>query len=557
VTQPPAPVDTVRVTGARAAYAVSTQGGALVGAEMRTFKNLREVAKLRGSQKGDSAPAEAPPVQLARPGDALLSYRVVVAGDTLPLARTVFTRAPAPTAAGAGPTELRLDGTATTRAGAAVPVSLTYTFAPDSYTVRVRADLATAASPAVLLVDLPPTIAPSERDTVDHYNHLAYTWKPDGSGAKSRAFAKLDPGQRDTVAGPLDWAVAKSKYFLLGVLAPRSEPGAGPRAEDGKGVTRPFGGLLMVGGARTTKLAERAQATLVVPMATAGGAGGGGSSATFDVYAGPQEWRRLVAQGRGFEEANPYGGWLGGVVQPFAALAIRVILWMHDAFRLSYGWVLVALGVLIRLVLWPLQQNMLRNQIKMQRIQPEVQLVQSKYKNDPQRLQQEMMKVYAAHGMSPFAPVTGCLPMLLPMPIFFALYFVFGNTIEFRGMPFLWLGDISLKDPFYALPILVAATQLLISWIGMRGTPANPQAQMMGYVMPAMFLFFFLNLAAGLNLYYLTQNLVMLPQQWLLAKERAKAGLGGPGPTASGPTAPAPSGRPVVQGTPVRKPRPA
>jgi YidC/Oxa1 family membrane protein insertase len=138
--------------------------------------------------------------------------------------------------------------------------------------------------------------------------------------------------------------------------------------------------------------------------------------------------------------------------------------------------------------------------------------------------------------MSPFSALSGCLPMLIPLPIFFALFFVFQNTIEFRGVPFLWLHDISLKDPFYILPILVAVTQFLMSWIGMRGAPPNPQAQMLTYAMPAMFLFFFINVASGLNLYYLTQNLIMLPQQWLLARERQKT-----------------QGAPVVQGTPVRR----
>jgi YidC/Oxa1 family membrane protein insertase len=268
----------------------------------------------------------------------------------------------------------------------------------------------------------------------------------------------------------------------------------------------------------------------------------------FDVYAGPQEWRRLAAQGRAFEESNPYGGWLQGIVQPFATMAIRAILWMHDTLRLGYGWVLVGLGVLVRLVLWPLQQNMMRNQLKMQRVQPEIQLVQQRYKTDPQRMQQEVMKVYAEHGMSPLAPLTGCLPMLLPMPIFFALFFVFQNTIEFRGVPFLWMSDISLKDPFYALPVLVAATQFLISWIGMRGQPPNPQTQTITYLMPAMFLVFFVNVAAGLNLYYLTQNLVMIPQQWLLARERLKAGVTPPPPPIQGtPSRPAknPKLRPV------------
>ncbi|MDF1505962.1 YidC/Oxa1 family insertase periplasmic-domain containing protein, partial [Roseisolibacter sp. H3M3-2] len=488
---PVAPAETALVAGSRAAYRVSSLGGSLVGAEMRTYRSLRA---------GTTGAAE-----LAPRGDALLSYRLVVPGDTIALSRV-------PLRVSQSGNTVQLQGTAAGRQGQPFPVSITYSFAPDSYVVRVRGSVQAAAGPAFLLVDLPPTLAVTERDTVDHYNNLAYAWKPLNDDASSIAFGKLDPGERELVAEPLAWAVAKSKYFLLGVLAP-----TGQRFEE----------LSVTGGVRQSKAATRAQGTLVLPLA------GGGFA--FDSYVGPQEWRRLVAQGREFETSNPYGGWLQGLVQPFATIVIRILLWMHDALRLSYGSVLIVLGVAVRLLLWPLQQNAMRSQIRMQRVQPELQLVQTKYKNDPQKLQQEMMKVYAEHGVSPFSALTGCLPMLLPMPIFFALFFVFQNTIEFRGVPFLYLPDISLKDPYYVMPVLVAGTSFLLSWIGMRGAPPNPQTQMITYMMPAMFLFFFLNVASGLNLYYLVQNVVALPQQWLLARERSK------------------SPPPTVQGTPVTK----
>jgi YidC/Oxa1 family membrane protein insertase len=125
--------------------------------------------------------------------------------------------------------------------------------------------------------------------------------------------------------------------------------------------------------------------------------------------------------------------------------------------------------------------------------------------------------------------------MLLPMPIFFALFFVFQNTIEFRGVEWLYLPDISLKDPYYVMPVLVALTQFAVSYIAMKSAPPNPQTKMMTYAMPAMFLFFFVNVASGLNLYYLIQNIVSIPQQWLLSRERTR-------------NAPA---QPVVQGTPM------
>jgi YidC/Oxa1 family membrane protein insertase len=196
---------------------------------------------------------------------------------------------------------------------------------------------------------------------------------------------------------------------------------------------------------------------------------------------------------------------------------------------------LILFGVLIRLALWPLNQGAMRTSMKMQRLQPELQAIQKKYSDDPKRQQEAIMKVYKDHGMSPLSPLMGCLPMLLPMPILFALYFVFQNTIEFRGVSFLWLPDISLRDPYFITPLLMGASMFVMSWIGLKGSPPNPQAKMMSYMMPVMLTVLFLNFASGLNLYYAVQNLAALPQQWLLARERARTGPA-PVTTISGPS---------------------
>jgi YidC/Oxa1 family membrane protein insertase len=164
----------------------------------------------------------------------------------------------------------------------------------------------------------------------------------------------------------------------------------------------------------------------------------------------------------------------------------------------------------------------MRSSLRMQRIQPELQALQAKYKQNPEKMQAEYMKLLHDNGMTPFSQFTGCLPMLIPMPVLFALFFVFQNTIEFRGVSFLWLADISQKDPYYILPVAMGLSMFLLSWIGLRNSPPNPQAKMFGYMMPAMMTVFFLNFPAGLNLYYAVQNLAALPQQWLIAKERAK-----------------------------------
>jgi YidC/Oxa1 family membrane protein insertase len=116
----------------------------------------------------------------------------------------------------------------------------------------------------------------------------------------------------------------------------------------------------------------------------------------------------------------------------------------------------------------------------------------------------------------------GCLPMLLPMPVLYALYFVFQNTIEFRGVPFLWLPDLSMRDPYYITPLVMGLSMYVMSWIGLKAAPPNPQAKVMSYMMPVMLTVLFLNLASGLNLYYAVQNIAALPQQWLLARERQK-----------------------------------
>ena len=158
----------------------------------------------------------------------------------------------------------------------------------------------------------------------------------------------------------------------------------------------------------------------------------------------------------------------------------------------------------------------------MQRIAPQVQAAQEKHKGDPEKQRAAVMKVYQDAGISPFAPLAGCLPMLLPMPILFALFFVFQNTIEFRGVPFLWLPDISVADPYYIVPLVMGGSMYLLSWIGMRNTPPNPQTKMMSIIMPVMMTVFLFNFASGLNLYYAVQNIAALPQQWLIANERGK-----------------------------------
>jgi YidC/Oxa1 family membrane protein insertase len=146
--------------------------------------------------------------------------------------------------------------------------------------------------------------------------------------------------------------------------------------------------------------------------------------------------------------------------------------------------------------------------------------MQAKYKDQPEKLQKETFKLYKEHNVNPLG---GCWPMLLPFPVLIALFFVFQNTIELRGVSFLWLPDLAQADPLYIIPLLMGLSMFAVSKVGQMGMEPNPQMKTMLYVMPVMMTVLFARFASGLNLYYTVQNLVSVPQQWLLAKERVKA----------------------------------
>jgi YidC/Oxa1 family membrane protein insertase len=481
--------DTTAVETPRVRYRVSNVGGSLVGVEFPGYRRLT---------------ADSSVVELARPGETLLRFRLVSARDTIALDQAVMAR------------ESTADPLAVTYRGTVRDMSIAvhWSFAPDTsrvkiggeeqpvgYLSRVEVSAQNAPPGTYLLVDLPSGFSTTEADSSTDFQHLAYAFKRVSGGADLIRFGSLDPGERDLRPGPLAWAVAKSKYFLVGVLASNDESA--------------FAELDALGLPRTSKMVTSGHATVVMAMRD--------GAAAFDVYAGPQEWRRLRAVGRDFETANPYGGFMQGLVQPFATIVMRILLWMKDVFGLNYGWILILFGVLIRVVLWPLNQWAMRSTMKMQRVQPAILEVQKKHAGNPDALQKAIMKVYSDHGMSPFSPLAGCLPMLIPMPVLFALFFVFQNTIEFRGVAFWWMTDISQKDPLFVIPVVMGLSMFATSWIGMRNLPPNPQAKMLMYIMPVMLTGLFFYMAAGLNLYYTAQNIATLPQQWLIANERAKA----------------------------------
>lgn len=496
---PPAAVvtETVNVNIVRAESTVVSADSA-----QYVFSNIGAVpveVKLPGFRALDKVHES---VSVSAGAQSLIGYRVLGVSDTISLAKVAFEVERSSTTTGA--TVLAYRGRAGGRS-----IELKYTIVTDSFVSRVEGVIGNdmAGKPArYVLIDLPTTFRSFEADSADDQNHFAFAMKPRTRNAEGIPFQSLDPGERMVVSGPLTWAAAKSKYFIVGVLAPEGDES--------------FAEGVAVGSPRVSRTATTANGTVVARL-------GNDGAFRFDLFTGPQQYKRLQSMGREFENSNPYGGWLQGVVQPFATLVMRILLWMKATLKLDYGWLLVIFGIAVRLILWPLNHGAMRTSMKMQRIQPELNDIQKRYKADPQKMQSEMMRVYKEHDMSPFSTFAGCLPLLLPMPVLFALFFVFQNTIEFRGVPFLWLADISIKDPYYIVPLLMGVSMFVLSWVGMRNAPPNPQAKMMLYIFPVMMTFLFANFASGLNLYYAIQNVAAIPQQWLIANERGKSGGGG------------------------------
>jgi YidC/Oxa1 family membrane protein insertase len=472
--------DTVHVTSPLYTYGISTRGGRLVEATLPRYRSMAPTD--RGG-----------PAQILPPDSKLLGLTLVLGRDTIPLQDWPFTVS-AESLAVNGPTPLHLSATRNN-----VKVDLTYTFRPDDYRVGVSGNV-TGVGPngGLLLVGMGPTLANTEADSNENHRALALVTKHNET--ERTDFAGLKPGEPKTVSGPLEWAAVKSKYFVTGLLAFDSTTGG-------------ISGVTAAARPTAGKRPSQAEVQLSLPLPPSG-------RFEYSAYAGPMEYDRLRRIGHGFDDVNPYG-WPGfrTVIRPLAAGVRWLLVWMHEHLHLAYGLVLICFGILVRLLLWPLNQKAMRANMQLQAVQPLMKEIQEKYKNDPQKVQQEMFKLYKEHGVNPLG---GCWPMLLPMPVLFALFFVFQNTIELRGASFAWLPDLSRPDPLYIIPIIMGLSMFGLSKVGQMGMEPNPQAKMMLYIMPVMMTFLFLNFASGLNLYYAVSNIASIPQQWMLARERQK-----------------------------------
>ncbi len=231
--------------------------------------------------------------------------------------------------------------------------------------------------------------------------------------------------------------------------------------------------------------------------------------ASFSLYAGPKEYSHLKTYGASLDRAVDFGF--------FGFLAKPLLLGLNFIFRLTsnYGWSIIILTVFIKLVFAPLTHKSTKSMQQMAKLQPKMKSLREIYKNDKQRLNEEVMKLYREHKVNPLG---GCLPLLLQIPVFFALYRVLLSSIELRQAPFLWINDLSAAEAT-TIPVFVLAMGASM-WLQQKMSPTSmdpTQAKMMMF-MPILFTFLFWSFPVGLVIYWLANNLLSIGQQYMTNK---------------------------------------
>jgi YidC/Oxa1 family membrane protein insertase len=227
------------------------------------------------------------------------------------------------------------------------------------------------------------------------------------------------------------------------------------------------------------------------------------------LFAGPQEERNLEKIAPGLELVKDYG-WFTIFAKPLFWLLEK----LHDLIG-NWGWAIVGLTVLVKAAFFPLQAAAYKSMAKMKAVTPRMQDIRERYKGEPQRMNQAMMELYKTEKVNPFG---GCLPIVIQIPIFIALYWVLLSSVEMRGAPWLgWIKDLSVMDPFFILPVVMTATMFL--QIKLNPTPPDPMQAKLMWIMPAVFSIFFFFFPAGLVLYWLTNNILSISQQWYINKK--------------------------------------
>lgn len=284
--------------------------------------------------------------------------------------------------------------------------------------------------------------------------------------------------------GPVKWVVLQDKYFIS-ALIPKTSASAWPKKQG-------------------DKLVSTAVRLPVDPS---------GAPLELQLFAGPKEFDTLQSLHIRLEDTIDFGWFLFGswdTVRAVAKPIFSVLRYIND-YTHNYGLTIILLTIIIKVLFVPLQYKSYTSMKKMQGIQPKVAAVQEKFKDDRERLNKELIKLYRDHKVN---PVGGCLPMVLQMPVFVSLFNILYMTIDLRQAPLgLWITDLSLQDPYYILPIIMGISMMVMQKI--QPTTMDPTQAKMMLMLPVAMTFLFVNFPAGLVLYWLTNNVLTIVQQFV------------------------------------------
>ena len=469
----PAAAETFTVVTDLVKATVSTQGGDLIGLELLRYKAHEDKSKT-------FVLFDAKHQYVAQSG---------LIGEGLPNHRAVFKRVAGPVELSEGANELKIRLEAAPQNG--VKVAKVFTFKRGSYVVDVAWEVDNGSDKAIV----PHAYFQLQRDDVapEGETKMVSTFTGPAVYTEADKYQKIDFG--DVAKDKAKFAknadngwLAMVQHYFVSAWVPKDKTPREFYMRKGEGT-----GVVV-------------QAGVIVPMAEVAAGGKGETSVT--LYAGPQEQATLKAIAPGLDLVVDYG-WLTVVAAPiFWALEF-----IHKLVG-NWGWAIVILTVAIKAVFYPLSAASYKSMAKMRVLTPRLMQLKERYADDRQRLNQEMMKLYQTEKVNPLG---GCLPILVQIPVFIALYWVLLGAVEMRDAPWiLWIKDLASADPFYILPVVMVGTMLIQTKL--NPTPPDPiQAKVMmamPFIFGAMFFFF----PAGLVLYWVVNNVLSIAQQWRITK---------------------------------------
>ncbi|MCS6785771.1 MAG: membrane protein insertase YidC [Thiobacillaceae bacterium] len=441
---------------------------------------------------------ESKPLRLfeERPGRKYLAQSGFV-GERLPNHKTVFELQPGTytLAPGQDRIEVRLKAVSD-----GVEVIKTYVFHRGSYVIELKQEVinrsATPVSGYPYYQFLRHGQAP-EGESAFLYTYTGPAVYTEAGKFQKVSFEDIAKGKQNHVTTAQDgWIAMVQHHFVAAWLPPMQQPNF-PREY------------------RTEALGQgEYRAAVITPQISV--APGQAQTVAMRLYAGPQELEKLKALAPGLEYVVDYG-WLHILAYPLFLL----LSWLNKLAG-NWGVAIILLTVIIKLIFYPLSAASYKSMAQLRKLAPRLQAIKERYGDDRQKLHEAMMKLYQEEKINPLG---GCLPILVQIPVFIALYWVLLGAVELRQAPFaLWITDLSAPDPYYILPLIMAATMFI--QMKMSPTPPDPVQAKVMMIMPIVFSVFFFFFPAGLVLYWLINNVLSILQQWRINHVIERAGHG-------------------------------